>query len=145
MKIYLSFTIAASKMFFRRKSSIFWSLFFPVVTMLVLGNAGFIGYSAPNVGLYINSEIDNDTVSKLKSSKSITIRDYLSETDALTALEKGTLSALITIDNNSEIIVTTREGDIAEQEVVENFVFKIMNENIGEIKNVTNEIAEMNY
>ena len=145
MKIYLSFTIAASKMFFRRKSSIFWSLFFPVVTMLVLGNAGFIGYSAPNVGLYINSEIDNDTVSKLKSSNSITIRDYLSETDALTALEKGTLSALITIDNNSEIIVTTREGDIAEQEVVENFVFKIMNENIGEIKNVTNEIAEMNY
>ena len=145
MKIYLSFTIAASKMFFRRKSSIFWSLFFPVVTMLVLGNAGFIGYSAPNVGLYITSEMDNDTVSKLKSSNSITIRDYLSETDALTALEKGTLSALITIDNNSEIIVTTREGDIAEQEVVENFVFKIMNENIGEIKNVTNEIAEMNY
>ena len=145
MKIYLSFTIAASKMFFRRKSSIFWSLFFPVVTMLVLGNAGFIGYSAPNVGLYINSEIDNDTVSKLKSSNSITIRDYLSETDALTALEKGTLSALITLDNNSEIIVTTRKGDVAEQEVVENFVFKIMNENIGEIKNVTNEIAEMNY
>ena len=145
MKIYLSFTIAASKMFFRRKSSIFWSLFFPVVTMLVLGNAGFIGYSAPNVGLYITSEMDNDTVSKLKSSNSITIRDYLSETDALTALEKGTLSALITIDNNSEIIVTTREGDIAEQEVVENFVFKIMNESIGEIKNVTNEIAEMNY
>ena len=145
MKIYLSFTIAASKMFFRRKSSIFWSLFFPVVTMLVLGNAGFIGYSAPNVGLYINSEIDNDTASKLKSSNSITIRDYLSETDALTALEKGTLSALITLDNNSEIIVTTRKGDVAEQEVVENFVFKIMNENIGEIKNVTNEIAEMNY
>ena len=145
MKIYLSFTIAASKMFFRRKSSIFWSLFFPVVTMLVLGNAGFIGYSAPNVGLYITSEMDNDTVSKLKSSNSITIRDYLSETDALTALEKGTLSALITLDNNSEIIVTTRKGDVAEQEVVENFVFKIMNENIGEIKNVTNEIAEMNY
>ena len=145
MKIYLSFTIAASKMFFRRKSSIFWSLFFPVVTMLVLGNAGFIGYSAPNVGLYINSEIDNDTASKLKSSNSITIRDYLSETDALAALEKGTLSALITLDNNSEIIVTTRKGDVAEQEVVENFVFKIMNENIGEIKNVTNEIAEMNY
>ena len=145
MKIYLSFTIAASKMFFRRKSSIFWSLFFPVVTMLVLGNAGFIGYSAPNVGLYITSEMDNDTVSKLKSSNSITIRDYLSETDALAALEKGTLSALITLDNNSEIIVTTRKGDVAEQEVVENFVFKIMNENIGEIKNVTNEIAEMNY
>ena len=60
MKIYLSFTIAASKMFFRRKSSIFWSLFFPVVTMLVLGNAGFIGYSAPNVGLFSTTE--NETI-----------------------------------------------------------------------------------
>ena len=60
MKIYLSFTIAASKMFFRRKSSIFWSLFFPVVTMLVLGNAGFIGYSAPNVGLFFTTE--NETI-----------------------------------------------------------------------------------
>ena len=145
MKIYLSFTVAASKMFFRRKSSIFWSLFFPVVTMLVLGNAGFIGYSAPNVGLYINGEINDETVDKLKASNSITIRDYLSENEALTALEKGTLSALITLNNNSKITVTTREGDIAEQEVVENFVFKMMNENTGEIKNVSNEIAEMNY
>ena len=145
MKIYLSFTIAASKMFFRRKSSIFWSLFFPVVTMLVLGNAGFIGYSAPNVGLYVNGEIDDKTVNKLKASNSINIRDYISENEALTALEKGTLSALITLNNNSKIIVTTREGDVAEQEVVENFVFKMMNENVGEIKNVSNEIAEMNY
>ena len=145
MKIYLSFTVAASKMFFRRKSSIFWSLFFPVVTMLVLGNAGFIGYSAPNVGLYINGEINDEAVDKLKASNSITIRDYLSESEALVALEKGTLSALITLNNNSKITVTTREGDIAEQEVVENFVFKIMNENTGEIKNVSNEIAEMNY
>ena len=145
MKIYLSFTVAASKMFFRRKSSIFWSLFFPVVTMLVLGNAGFIGYSAPNVGLYVGSEINDETVNKLRASKSITIRDYLSKNEAFEALEKGTLSALITLNNNSKITVTTREGDIAEQEVVENFVFKIMNENMGEIKNVSNEIAEMNY
>ena len=145
MKIYLSFTVAASKMFFRRKSSIFWSLFFPVVTMLVLGNAGFIGYSAPNVGLYIYDEINDETVDKLKASNSIAIRDYLSENEALAALEKGTLSALITLNNNSKITVTTREGDIAEQEVVENFVFKMMNENAGEIKNVSNEIAEMNY
>ena len=95
--------------------------------------------------LYINGEINDETVDKLKASNCITIRDYLSESDALAALEKGTLSALITLNNNSKITVTTREGDIAEQEVVENFVFKMMNENTGEIKNVSNEIAEMNY
>ena len=115
MKIYLSFTIAASKMFFRRKSSIFWSLFFPVVTMLVLG--GFIGYSAPNVGLFSTTE--NETIDELKSSKSVTIREYQSIDNALEALEKGTLSALITLNPDSEIIVTTREGDLAEKDGVE--------------------------
>ena len=143
MKIYLSFTIAASKMFFRRKSSIFWSLFFPVVTMLVLGNAGFIGYSAPDVGLFSTSE--NKTIDELKSSKSISIREYQSKDNALEALEKGTLSALITFNSNSEIIVTTRQGDLAEKEVVENFVFTIINKGTNPVSNVTSEIADMNY
>ena len=143
MKIYLSFTIAASKMFFRRKSSIFWSLFFPVVTMLVLGNAGFIGYSAPNVGLFSTTE--NETIDELKSSKSITIREYQSKDNALEALEKGTLSALVTLNSDAEIIVTTREGDLAEKEVVENFVFKIINQDSDPVSYVTSEIADMNY
>ena len=143
MKIYLSFTIAASKMFFRRKSSIFWSLFFPVVTMLVLGNAGFIGYSAPDVGLFSTSE--NKTIDELKSSKSISIREYQSKDNALEALEKGTLSALITFNSNSEIIVTTRQGDLAEKEVVENFVFTIINKDANRVSNVTSEISDMNY
>ena len=143
MRIYLSFTIAASKMFFRRKSSIFWSLFFPVVTMLVLGNAGFIGYSAPNVGLF--STTANEIIDELKSSKSITIREYESKDNALEALEKGTLSALITLNPDSKFIVTTRDGDLAEKEVVENFVFRIINQDIDPINNVSSDIAKMNY
>ena len=143
MKIYLSFTIAASKMFFRRKSSIFWSLFFPVVTMLVLGNAGFIGYSAPNVGLF--STTANEIIDELKSSKSITIREYQSKDNALEALEKGTLSALITLNPDSKFIVTTRDGDLAEKEVVENFVFRIINQDVDPINNVSSDIAKMNY
>ena len=143
MRIYLSFTIAASKMFFRRKSSIFWSLFFPVVTMLVLGNAGFIGYSAPNVGLFYTTA--NEIIDELKSSKSITIREYESKDNALEALEKGTLSALITLNPDSKFIVTTRDGDLAEKEVVENFVFRIINQDIDPINNVSSDIAKMNY
>ena len=143
MRIYLSFTIAASKMFFRRKSSIFWSLFFPVVTMLVLGNAGFIGYSEPNVGLFYTTA--NEIIDELKSSKSITIREYQSKDNALEALEKGTLSALITLNPDSKFIVTTRDGDLAEKEVVENFVFRIINQDIDPINNVSSDIAKMNY
>ena len=130
-------------MFFRRKSSIFWSLFFPVVTMLVLGNAGFIGYSAPNVGLF--STTANEIIDELKSSKSITIREYQSKDNALEALEKGTLSALITLNPDSKFIVTTRDGDLAEKEVVENFVFRIINQDIDPINNVSSDIAKMNY
>ena len=62
MKIYLGFIIASSKMFFRRKSSIFWSLFFPVVTMLVLGNANILGFSAPNVGIVNYSQNGNSEI-----------------------------------------------------------------------------------
>ena len=111
--------------------------------MLVLGNAGFIGYSAPNVGLF--STTANEIIDELKSSKSITIREYQSKDNALEALEKGTLSALITLNPDSKFIVTTRDGDLAEKEVVENFVFRIINQDIDPINNVSSDIAKMNY
>ena len=111
--------------------------------MLVLGNAGFIGYSAPNVGLFSTTE--NEIIDELKSSKSITIREYQSKDNALEALEKGTLSALITLNPDSKFIVTTRDGDLAEKEVVENFVFRIINQDIDPINNVSSDIAKMNY
>ena len=73
MKIYLSFIVAVSKMFFRRKQSIFWSLFFPIVTMLVFGNLKIVGYSAPNVGLLNSSNKAESTVQKLEDSTVINI------------------------------------------------------------------------
>ena len=155
MKIYLSFTIAASKMFFRRKSSIFWSLFFPVVTMLVFGNANILGYSAPNVGLidYANTDNSKLITESLKQSKSTEIQLLLSENEAIELLTKGSIASYITINssnNNSqnEIIITTRKDDFAEKEVVSNLVNSVMNENKNsseELSNIKSNIADINY
>lgn len=155
MKIYLSFTIAASKMFFRRKSSIFWSLFFPVVTMLVFGNANILGYSAPNVGLidYANTDNSKLIIESLKQSKSTEIQLLLSENEATELLTKGSIASYITINSSnnnsqSEIIITTRKDDFAEKEVVSNLVNSVMNENKNsseELSNIKSNIADINY
>ncbi|MBN32455.1 MAG: hypothetical protein CL906_00855 [Dehalococcoidia bacterium] len=155
MKIYLSFTIAASKMFFRRKSSIFWSLFFPVVTMLVFGNANILGYSAPNVGLidYANTDNSRLITESLKQSKSTEIQLILSENEAIELLTKGSIASYITINSSynnseSEIIITTRKDDFAEKEVVSNLINSVMLENknsLEELSNIKSNIADINY
>ena len=155
MKIYLSFTIAASKMFFRRKSSIFWSLFFPVVTMLVFGNANILGYSAPNVGLidYANTDNSRLITESLKQSKSTEIQLLLSENEAIELLTKGSIASYITINSSynnseSEIIITTRKDDFAEKEVVSNLINSVMLENKNsseELSNIKSNIADINY
>ena len=155
MKIYLSFTIAASKMFFRRKSSIFWSLFFPVVTMLVFGNANILGYSAPNVGLidYANTDNSRLITESLKQSKSTEIQLLLSENEAIELLTKGSIASYITINSSynnskSEIIITTRKDDFAEKEVVDNLINSVMLENknsLEELSNIKSNIADINY
>ena len=155
MKIYLSFTIAASKMFFRRKSSIFWSLFFPVVTMLVFGNANILGYSAPNVGLidYANTDNSRLITESLKQSKSTEIQLLLSENEAIELLTKGSIASYITINSSynnseSEIIITTRKDDFAEKEVVSNLINSVMLENknsLEELSNIKSNIADINY
>jgi len=151
MKIYLSFTIAASKMFFRRKSSIFWSLFFPVVTMLVFGNANILGYSPPNVGLIDYSNTDNSTkiTDKLKKSESIEIKVLNSEDEAIELLTKGSIASYLILNPpEDEINITTRKGDSAERELVSNLVYSIALEDtdsIQELKNIKSNIADINY
>ena len=155
MKIYFSFTVAASKMFFRRKSSIFWSLFFPVVTMLVFGNLSILGYSPPNVGIidYSNTNESRNIQKILQDSKSIKIRSLNSEIEAIDSLTKGSVASYILINpskdnSNPEIIITTRKGDEAEKEVIVNLVNSITSydvNNLSEINKAQSNIADINY
>ncbi|MBR74566.1 MAG: hypothetical protein CL872_06495, partial [Dehalococcoidaceae bacterium] len=130
MKIYTGFIIAASKMFFRRKSSIFWTLFFPVVIMLALGNFSFGAYSAPNVGLINNADgqAARNLSGALAKASTIVVKNLNSSTEGDNALEKGSIVAYIEIPNdftnaNNNIAITTRDGDKPELELVQNVVY----------------------
>ena len=125
MKIYIGFIIAASKMFFRRKSSIFWTLFFPVVIMLALGNFSFGAYSAPNVGLInnANSQAASNLANALTQANTIVVKNLNTPAEGDKALEKGSVVAYIEIPNNfkktnNNIAITTRDGDIPELELL---------------------------
>ena len=130
MKIYIGFIVAASKMFFRRKSSIFWTLFFPVVIMLALGNFNFGAYSAPNVGLINNStdQAASNISNALLKTSTVVVKNLESIAEGDAALEKGSIVAYIEIPDNfikteGKIEITTREGDKPELELVQNVVF----------------------
>ena len=100
MKIYIGFITASTKMFFRRKSSIFWSLFFPVVTMLVFGNANIMGFSAPNIGIlnYSQDASSKTIIDDLNNSKSVKIIELESKSKGDEFLERGTISSYIEIN-----------------------------------------------
>ncbi len=152
MKIYLSFIIAVSKMFFRRKQSIFWSLFFPIVIMLVFGNLNIGGYTAPNVGVLNNSDKAKSTIQKLEESKVINILIIESLSEAYDALEKGSLTAFIEISKNfdeenpksNKPSITARKGDKAELQLVENLLESILDsDEITEY--VQSNVEDINY
>ena len=152
MKIYLSFIVAVSKMFFRRKQSIFWSLFFPIVTMLVFGNLKIVGYSAPNVGLLNSSNKAESTVQKLEDSNVINVVIIESSNEAYNALEKGSIAAFIELPKNfdedtpktNKPSITSRKGDKAELQLVENLLTSTLDpDEISEY--VQSNVADITY
>ena len=158
MKIYIGFIVAASKRFFRRKSSIFWTLFFPVVIMLALGNFNFGAYSAPNVGLINNStdQAASNISNALLKTSTIVVKNLESIAEGDAALEKGSIVAYIEIPDNfikteGKIEITTREGDKPELELVQNVVFvALSNANntaskLNEENAILTNIADIRY
>jgi len=148
MKIYIGFITASTKMFFRRKSSIFWSLFFPVVTMLVFGNANIMGFSAPNIGIlnYSQDASSKTIIDDLNNSKSVKIIELESKSKGDEFLERGTISSYIEINDLEPLTtITTRKGDEPELELVENLLHSILNTNSSNQKNIETKIADITY
>ena len=151
MKIYIGFIIASTKMFFRRKSSIFWSLFFPVVTMLVFGNANIIGYSAPNIGVlnYSQGNSSQIIIDDLNNSKSVKIIELESKSNGDESLERGTIASYIEINDQVSkkpvFTITTRKGDEPELELVENLLYSILNNSSSSQKDIETKIADITY
>ncbi len=51
MRLYRALTVASLKMYFRDKQALFWSLFFPMLIMLIFGLMNFDRFSPPQVGI----------------------------------------------------------------------------------------------
>ena len=51
MRLFRSVTIASLKMYFRNRQAIFWSLFFPLLIMVIFGLLDFDRYNPPRVGV----------------------------------------------------------------------------------------------
>ena len=152
MRIYFSFIVAVSKMFFRRKQSIFWSLFFPIVAMLVFGNLKIVGYSAPNVVILNSSDNAKSTIQKLEESNVINIVTIESSSEAYNALEKGSIAAFIELPENfneetptsNKLSITSRKGDKSELQLVENLLASTLDqEEIS--KYVQSNVADITY
>ncbi len=51
MRIYLALITASLKMYFRDRTALFWSLFFPVLIMVIFGLMNFDRFSPPEAGV----------------------------------------------------------------------------------------------
>lgn len=82
IKALLKFTFANIKMFFRDKSALFWSLFFPFVIIGIFGVLDFAKFSTTKVGMVY----DDNT-----KDYALTVKNVLTEIGDFYKIEEGTL------------------------------------------------------
>lgn len=56
MRLFASVTVASLKMYFRNRQAIFWSLFFPLLIMVIFGLLDFDRFNPPRVGVVDRAE-----------------------------------------------------------------------------------------
>ncbi|MBI4221002.1 MAG: hypothetical protein HY682_12715, partial [Chloroflexi bacterium] len=66
MRLFLSMSAASLKMYFRNRQAIFWSLFFPLLVMLIFGLLDFDRFNPPEVAVI--DEAGNDVSGRFTHS-----------------------------------------------------------------------------
>ena len=89
------------KMYYRNKHAIIWSLFFPLVVMLIFGLFNFEKYNPPKIGIdnrgnSESSKILMESLLDIKAKKILEV-DFGSEAQLYEKLEKGELHAFLVI------------------------------------------------
>ncbi len=87
MRIKLQLTIAATKMFFRQREAIIWSILLPLFMIFLFSFVNFEGLGTVSVGV-VNHSSDTLLVSQLKTIKTLKIIPG-SEDEELGQLKKG--------------------------------------------------------
>ena len=113
MKLYTSLIIASMKMYYRNKHAIIWSLFFPLVIMLIFGLFNFEKYNPPKIGIDNrgNSESSKILMESLLDVKAKKILEVVfgSDTQLYEKLEKGELHTFLVIPEDFGLEGATTE------------------------------------
>ncbi len=101
MSIHIAMIMASLKMYFRDRQALFWTLFFPMIIMLIFGLMNFDRFTPPDVGVVdnANSDASRELVARLAGTdaeKLLNIQTGTSEA-LLDDLETGDVDAVIEI------------------------------------------------
>jgi ABC-2 type transport system permease protein len=94
----IKFTWASIKMFFRNKQGLFFSLFLPVLIMVILGLMNFGTLGKSNLAMVDEAKTvqSQQFVAAIKKIDAISVSEYSNEADAKVKLDKGDVD-LVTI------------------------------------------------
>lgn len=97
----------------RERSNIFFVFIFPIALVLLIG-VQFGGGFSPVVGIHQadNGELSDEIASTLSDSESIDIREFATDDDLISAVERGTVQAGVMIPAGIE--ETAAAGDLVE-------------------------------
>ncbi|MFS1517340.1 ABC transporter permease [Bacillus sp. SCS-151] len=100
MKAYWQLTLAQLRIFARNRQVLFWTLFFPVFLMLMLGS--FLG-SGNSISLSLaiideeKSESSREFIAVFENNETIQLEQDITEEDALDLLKKGDFQLVVII------------------------------------------------
>jgi len=93
----LAITKASFRAILRSPSAIVFSIFFPLIFILVFGFIGNSGGPSYRVVLAANSDTSNPILSSLRSSKNIRLVDYDNQEELNADLNKGRITGILSI------------------------------------------------
>ncbi|MBI4306571.1 MAG: ABC transporter permease, partial [Chloroflexi bacterium] len=101
MRLFTSMSAASLKMYFRNRQAIFWSLFFPLLVMLIFGLLDFDRFNPPHAVVIdeAGSEVSArfvEAVGQVADDGVIDVRE-MDRQEAMKELEEGDLHAVIIV------------------------------------------------
>ncbi|MEM7016842.1 MAG: ABC transporter permease [Pseudomonadota bacterium] len=129
MSLYVALTIASLKMYFRDRQALFWTIFFPLLIMLMLGSFRFGGFNPPDVGVHdaAQNEASARFIEALRGKEDVPMLDlsFGTNEEVSQQLELGETVAVIVIPENfgvpggfAEIQVTYDERYLQARSIV---------------------------
>ncbi|MDD5552106.1 MAG: ABC transporter permease [Candidatus Pacebacteria bacterium] len=122
MKTALKFTGASMKMFFRNKSGVFWTLFLPLLIMIIFGSMNFENYGKSNIAIVDNAETkeSKNLIKEMEKVDIISVKK-MNEKRAMSKLKEGDFDLVMILPSdfleNPDVAVIQKEALIQGKKV----------------------------